>query len=431
MEKLTEKIAKYVEKADYLTFGIVYIILGLLLIIFNNNFLKSFVTILLTIMIIAFVKDAISLLKKNSSKNLIRKSIFNVVLVGIALFFENLSMIFVVWIFAIYFIFNGITNLFSYIVLKLGKISGGKQKLFSGIFMSIIGVIILFSPNIHMKHLLIFLGIYSILLGLNYVTDGLEKNLNIVFSKMHIRIPLPVIIDFIIPFSIMKQLDNNKIENNSDINQQHDLEIFVHVSEKNFGKFGHVDLCFNGQIISYGNYDKNSRKLNEMIGSGVVFKASRNKYIKFCVEEMNKTLFVFGLKLTKDQKQAIKNELDNIFNNLIPWDPEYVSKSKKRKKLNSFEKKEFTYRLYKHTKAKFYKFKSGKMRAYFVLGNNCGTLPDKILRKSKTSVLKMYGIITPGTYYDYLEREYKKKSSNVVSKIIYNMDNIDQLQNKK
>lgn len=431
MEKFTEKVAQYIEKADYLTFGVIYILLGLLLIIFNNSFLKSFVTILLTIMIIAFIKDAISLLKNNSDKNLIRKSIFNIILVGIALFFENLSMVIVVWIFAIYFIFNGVINLFNYIVLKLDKIPGGKQKLFSGIFMSTIGIIILFAPNIHMKHLLIFLGIYSILLGLNYVTDGLEKNLNIVFSKMHIRIPLPVIIDFIIPFSIMKQLDNNKIENNNAINKRQDLEIFVHVSEKNFGRFGHVDICFNGQIISYGNYDKNSRKLNEMVGSGVVFKAPRNKYIKFCVEEMNKTLFVFGLKITKEQKQAIQNEFDNIFENLIPWDPEYVRKSKRNKKLNSSEKKEFAYRLYKYTKAKFYKFKSGKMRAYFVLGNNCGTLPDKILRKSKTSVLKMYGIITPGTYYDYLEREYKKKNSNVVSKNIYNIDNIGQLKKKK
>ena len=32
----------------------------------------------------------------------------------------------------------------------------------------------------------------------------------------------------------------------------------------------------------------------------------------------------------------------------------------------------------------------------------------------------MVGVITPGTYLEYLEHEYKRKSSNVVYKNIYN-----------
>ena len=84
--------------------------------------------------------------------------------------------------------------------------------------------------------------------------------------------------------------------------------------------------------------------------------------------------------------------------------------------------------LYKSTKANFYKFKTSKLKRYFVLGNNCGILVDKILKSSGIEGLKMYGIITPGTYYDFLEREYMKKGSNVVSKKIYDSKNISYLK---
>ena len=37
----------------------------------------------------------------------------------------------------------------------------------------------------------------------------------------------------------------------------------------------------------------------------------------------------------------------------------------------------------------------------------------------------MTGIITPGTYYEYLNREFQKKNSMVISRKIYNNKNID------
>jgi len=37
----------------------------------------------------------------------------------------------------------------------------------------------------------------------------------------------------------------------------------------------------------------------------------------------------------------------------------------------------------------------------------------------------MNGIITPGAYYEYLNREFQKKNSMVVSRKIYNSKNVD------
>ena len=55
-----------------------------------------------------------------------------------------------------------------------------------------------------------------------------------------------------------------------------DLEIFVHTSETSFFlAMGHVDICYQGTVISYGSYDPRSERLFGMVGDGVLFKANR------------------------------------------------------------------------------------------------------------------------------------------------------------
>ena len=60
-------------------------------------------------------------------------------------------------------------------------------------------------------------------------------------------------------------------------------------------------------------------------------------------------------------------------------------------------------------------------------------LADSIIGKSGTDILKINGIITPGTYYEYLNREFQKKNSMVISKNIYNAQStgIEKLKNNK
>ena len=101
-----------------------------------------------------------------------------------------------------------------------------------------------------------------------------------------------------------------------------------------------------------------------------------------------------------------------------------VRKKKKGKKLQERKYKDYASNLYKSTNVKFYKFNSGKFKKYFALGNNCSKLADYIIGKSGIDLLKMYGVITPGTYYEYLNREYKKKDSMVISREIYNAKNV-------
>jgi len=430
MNNILNSLSDYIGRNNYLAFSLIYIISGLLVVIYNKSLFSKLVSIILLIMLLTCIRDLLNfIVNKKKSKLNILKTIFNLIIVIISLWFIDVPQAILVMIFSAYLVSNGIIKLFSYILLKLDKIKGGASDLIEGIIYSLFGIICFFSPKINMDKILYVIGFYLIFLGISYLFDYLDqKNIHI----RRIRIPLPTIVDALIPFSVMQKInhlvDRKKVELDlNKCNEEVDLEIFVHVSNIGMGKLGHVDLCYKGQIISYGNYDMDSRKLREGIGSGVVFTSPKNEYIKFCVEYSKKTLFGFGIKLNKRQENKVEKELDKIFSDLTPWNPRYVRALNIGEKIKESDYQDYASMLYKNTKANFYKFKTSKLKTYFVLGNNCGTLVDKILKSSGAEVLKMYGIITPGTYYDFLEREYMKKGSNVVSKKIYDSKNIDEL----
>lgn len=435
MNKVFETISAYIEKHNFLVFSIVDICIGLLIIIFNNKLFTSFMEILLTIMLLACIKDLIGVItKKKSTKLSLWRAMGNTIFAVVALYFINISLAVVTMIFALYLLFNGIIKLVSYALLKINQVPGGLKTLFAGVITSGLGITMFFSPLLHLDTMLYIVGGYSVLLGISYLIDYIDGATDDINVK-RIKIPLPTIIEALIPFSILQKI--NKIVSNENKNMKPklkeydgpvDMEIFIHVSEKGMGKFGHVDLCYNGEVISYGNYDADTRKFHEVFGAGVVFKTDRKKYIKFCIEHSSKTLFGFGIKLTAKQNEKVQKELARIQENLVEWKPPYVIAKENHEIIKKDEYKDYSSMLYKSTKAKFYKFKKTKYKAYFVLGTNCGTLADKIINSSGADILNMNGIVTPGTYYDFLEREYLKKGSCVVRKRIYhelNKNNIE------
>lgn len=425
---------KYMDSSSFLIIGILLILFGIIILVGGVPIFENISNIVLILMILISMKDLFSLLQKKEEKKFkIFGKILNTFLAIIALVFNEYSIAIVPILFSIYMICNGILgNLVEYVIYKLNKMKCGARNLIEGLIYLSIGLMVLFSPIIYLDLVLKILGIYSVLLGFSYIMDYLELKHHKKFPR--IKICLPSIIEAIIPLSVLQNI-NKMINKNDDViyvqkknDEKVDLEILIHVTENGFGRLGHMDICFEGEIISFGNYDKSTYRLFEGTGSGILFFIKdRNKYIKFCIENSKKTLFVFGLKLTEKEKQDIRKNIDKIKDNLVPWNPPCVEYKNKK----HFKKKEFTdyaSKLYRKTKAKFYKFKTGKYKIYFVLGNNCVSLSNKIIGKALKDSFKISGIITPGTYYDYLEREFMKKNSIVVSKKIYNKNNINKLK---
>ena len=198
-----------------------------------------------------------------------------------------------------------------------------------------------------------------------------------------------------------------------------DMEVFIHTSPDGVGMFGHVDLYFDGQVITYGCYDDRTKWFFDALGEGhMLFIADRETYIPFCIHESNKTIFGFGLRLDEEQKQSIREKLQSIQALLIPWYSDaQLARMGRLPKDGHYD--DYASLLSEVVPTRFYKFKSGKFKTYFVLGTNCVLLADQLIGAAGTDILKVGGIITPGTYYDYLNREFLRNNSLVISRKAY------------
>ena len=77
--------------------------------------------------------------------------------------------------------------------------------------------------------------------------------------------------------------------------------------------------------------------------------------------------------------------------------------------------------VYKDTRCHLYKFKRGKFKTYFVFTTNCVLLTDYLIRNKEINLFDMSGIITPGTYLNFLYQLYLDPDSIVKGIKIYKL----------
>jgi len=416
---------KYYNFTSSIVIGLILLIVGNTLLIGKTKIYKDIVAIFIFLMWIKVIKQLIELFfkKENLNKDNITfpSCLFNLIICLILSILPKFALGIVPFIFAIYLIIISITQLIM-VYIRIKNNSNFLKKLIIGITYLIIAFPILISPVGKLETFINCLSLYMIILGISYIYNAIKDILPIKTKnkiKRRIRITLPKFIEAIIPYTVMKEI-NNSLEIKNTYNYSHikkektaDINILIHTSNRGFNRMGHIDIYFDNNIISYGNYDEGSRKLKEIFGDGVIFTTNKkNDYINFCIDNSKKTIFDFGLILTEKQKIKVKNKIDKLLENTYIWD------YKTDKKYNKGES--YAAKLHKKTKAKFYKPIKGKYKTYFILGNNCCFLADDIVGSFGMEILSINGIITPGTYYDHLNRLFNQTNSNVISKEIYN-----------
>ncbi len=414
--------------------GIGIIILGIIVIILSIDMYTKVVHLIASIFFIYGLSKLINFLlnKKivTNSQNLL--SIFANILLGIIFFiFPKLPLSILPIIFSIYLLFNAVVKFINYIILKEINLKARFKDLFFGVFFFMFSMLFLFYPIDRLSIFIVIIGIYCIVLGISriyeFVADILSEKYKLKIKKK-LRVSLPAIIEVLIPKRALKSINKyiEYITSESEIKEvDSELKVFIHLSKYGFNQFGHMDIMFENKIYSYGNYDKSSEKLFSTLGDGVLFIVNnKQKYIEFCIKNSKKTIVEYGIKLTTKEKDKIKMELDKLFLDTYIWEPPIVRKKDKINNNKIIKYKDYASKLYSNTNAKFYKFNDGKYKTYFVLGVNCSYFSDKLMRDCVFEVLKLVGIISPGTYYEYLEEIYRKRNSKVVSKKIYNKENV-------
>ena len=415
------------KKQHYLIEGVLTLSLGILLICFGNLIPRWGY---LALCIFLGLNGLWHLLtrwfqaKENRENPLISLAKF---LAGAFLFvsieFQDLAIYLLVAIIASYQLMTATISLITWGLYRQNGIRPRFRYLFDSLWIGAFGLYSISPFHDAANFELMLVGFYLIFLGLTYVRDGffMEKS-----DKRRWRVSLPIVISALIPINTLRQVNawlNHSASQEQDptlfdhhSQESSDLEIFIHTSESSIPlALGHVDICYKGQVISYGSYDAQSERLFGSIGDGILFKANREEYIQLCKSESQKTLFSYSLKLSANQEEAIQDQLDKIDKLLIPWQPpaDLV--------IGKEGQKEHTYAYLLKTKAggQLYKFKSSKFKTYFVMSTNCVLLADSIIGRAGTDILSPQGFITPGTYQDYLEREYNNPNGIVIDKTIY------------
>ena len=433
------KSDKLFNATNSLIIGISLLVIGILMLVGRDWLYINFINIFLIAVLFFSIKKFFNYFigKKKDRQINFTTSILNLLFCLICSFFRNIPLSILPIVFGVYLLLNASIKFINGLILWKNNANGKLTEFTIGLIYLVFSLSIIFSPIKNLNVVLVVIGIYVVLLGLNYIFDFITfviprrvKNK----VKRNIRISLPAFVEAIIPFTVLNEINYLLDKENYDkpfVFEEKseevvpDLEVIVHTSNRGFNRMGHVDLYYDEHVISYGNYDDSSTRFFNMIGDGVIFATDKEKYIPFCIEHSKKTLFVFGLKLTNIQKKNIDKVIRKTFDNLSNWKSPYEEALTKKKKVSMNDYRDYASRLYQATNAKFYKVKSGKFKNYFVLGTNCCRLADNIIGKSGIDLLKMNGVITPGTYYEYLNREFQKKNSMVISRKIYNQKNVD------
>jgi hypothetical protein len=101
----------------------------------------------------------------------------------------------------------------------------------------------------------------------------------------------------------------------------------------------------------------------------------------------------------------------------IPWKCDAQLAREAGKDMEPYN--DYASRVYKETFCEMYKFSSGKFRTYFISSTNCVILADELIRNRDLRLIDLTGLITPGAYLSFLNTQYLKKNTPVISRIFY------------
>lgn len=428
---------KAVNIVSMLITALILAFLGIFMLFMSDIFFTVFHTIVSCALIVTGVLLILSFFtgkKKVGDGIVLLFEGFCVIAFGIiVLCFKDYFFVLFPALFSLYALINAVIRIISFSIFIKQKTPNVWSVLLSGLMSLTFCIILISKPFGNITMVFNIIAIYLILYSSTYFIDIIKILLvleNSKRAKRRFRVTLPVFLCALMPYRVLTILNRNfsiKSSNNlkdnilledNKLNSPPDLEIFIHVSNVAFGVMGHLDLYFDGQVISYGSYDESTQKMGAAFGDGVLFFTSKkDDYINFCMNHNKKTIFTYGLKLTQQQKCSIRAKISKIKLDAHRWYPLAVTEINKVKNLNNLT--DYASMLYLATKPKFYKFSSGPFQTYFVLQTNCAQLADEIIGSTGSDILGINGIITPGTYYEYLEREYQIPNSSVISKVIY------------
>ena len=300
MPKFSETYSKWRSLGE----GALAIILGLLLICFGQIVPRLGYQLLMGYFFLSAVWHLLTRWFQEKSR---RENIFitlaklflavilfdSVILQGIALYFLVIAI-------GSYQLCTGLISLITWLIYRKNHIRPRVNYLFDALWMMGFGLYSVSPFHDATNFELLLLGFYLIMLGASSVRDGFffEKVRSNPKLKRRMRMTLPIFVTALIPINTLRKWNETLATHQTEESQVHserkneksvDLEIFIHASESSFFlAMGHVDICYQGQVISYGSYDPHSERLFGTIGDGVFLRPIEKNILNSVREKVRK-----------------------------------------------------------------------------------------------------------------------------------------------
>lgn len=416
-------MSKIINTIIHATSGLLFIIIGIIYIIRNYTvYTLSFKLLGILTLISSLLKLINLILKRKKVLTNILDIFLNTILGILFINKPNLFIYLSTKIFSMYALIQSLCGFINLIIYKQDKLKGKIYILTTSTLSLMLSITLMFSKDTNSIYICYIIGLYLILYGITIISSS-------ILTKTKIVLPLPIIFTMFLPNILIKRILKGLTLEDSKEKQKPDLEIMIHLAEKGSAAMGHVEFAFEDKVYSYACYNYLNRRLFGGIGDGIFGIFDKKAYLKYCICEKNRFILSYGVKLTNKEKENVTKEIDKLIStNTEIWYPEI-----KYYEDGLIEKRDFNEmanKIYKHANGKFYRFTKGKYKTFFVLRTNCATCVDNIFNAIGTKIINLEGIISPGTYYSYLEKEYHKKNSKIISKTLYTKELIEKLNYK-
>lgn len=321
---------------------------------------------------------------------------------------------------------NGIIGFINYYVYRRDSLKGANWIFTRSTIDLIISLSLILVPQKKLWFLSYIAGVYFIFYGIVGISENVKDLLSDSAKnkvRLHLSISTPVIICALIPqrfyFDINNMIKKQHVQVDSDAVEEYtsDLEIFIYLKAYGPESLGHVDICFNNTIYSYGCHDPENRELFGTLGDGVLIVSNRNSFLQNAINGDDKTIISYRFNLTENQKIILTNRINELMDRTIPWSCK--AKIAEDNNLKTSQINDYASRVYKSCHANMYKFTQGKFKTYFVFSTNCVLLADALICTKDLDLIKTSGIVTPGSYIAFLNQEFSRENSYVSNRVIY------------
>ena len=211
----------------------------------------------------------------------------------------------------------------------------GLNTFFMGLLSALLGMLLVIWPVAMIDTALVLSGLYCLMSAATQFTDYLEERRP--GSKpgrvwRRVRVGAPPALFALVPKRAQEKFNRiwdrlSEDASEADEDGGESAPVFVnvtHATEKGLGTVGHVDICFEDVVRTYGPYDFDSHRWGGLICNGVLAVISgRDRYLNFCTNYSKKTIFCYGLRLTGEQKEQVRKKIDHLILYFLFWHSPY------------------------------------------------------------------------------------------------------------